>query len=321
MPYSTLTDLVLPESFSADVLNRATTNSRFFASGAIADVSAEIDVMPSKGTVLMPFWNDLDGASQPTHNGVNLVVNSVTQGQDKAAVLARGKAFGSEDLAAAFKGEDPISFIEARFGDYWAREYDRIAVQNALTAMATVVSGASMAANVFDISGLSGAASVVSSSSMIDAPGVLGDNEEDFTAIAMHSNFKRKLDKLDLLDNSEKDSEGRPISSYRGRPVVSTDRLAPSSGVYPVVFFGQGAIGYSRGTPKRPSEIGRDPFTNGGQEAVITRAIFAIHPRGIAFTGSIVGQTAIDSELATANKWSRAWSAKNIRLGLLKARI
>lgn len=320
MAYSTLTDLFLPESASQDVLNRATDTSVFFNSGVVSDVSNEIEVMPSKGVVLMPFWNDLSGASQPTHNGVDLVVNAVTQGQDKAAVLARGKAFGSEDLAGALKASDPVDFILSRFGDYWGREYDRIALQNVLAAIATTVSGASMVANVFDISALSGTASVVSASSMIDAQGVLGDFAENFKMIAMHSAFERKLQKLDLIDDTP-DSEGLPLKSYRGRRVIVTDRLAPTGGVYPTLFLGAGAIGYARGAPKKPEEIHREPLLNGGEEAAITRAIFAMHPRGIAFTGSIAGQTATDAELATSAKWSRAWSAKNIAIGLFKSKI
>lgn len=320
MAASALSDLVLPEDFHDDVLNGATDTSVFFDSGVVADVTAEMDILPTKGTAIMPFWNDLSGSSQLAHNGVNLTVNAVTQGQDKAAVLSRAQVFGSQDLAAAFKGSDPVSFIQARFSAYWGREFDRIALQNLLAAMATTVSGASMVANVFDISALSGSASIITSESMIDAAGVLGDFAERFTAVAMHSAVERKLQKLDLIDDTP-DSEGVPIKSYRGRAVIVTDRLAPTSGVYPTLFLGEGALAYCRGAPKRPAEIHREPLLNGGEEYVVNRHIFTMHPRGIAYTGSIAGNTATDAELATAAKWSRAWSAKNIAIGVFKHKI
>lgn len=320
MPYTTLTDLILPESMSADVLNGAVELSNFFQSGIVQDVSDSIDVMPSKGTVLMPFWNDLAGNSQLAHNGVDLTVNAVTQGQDVAAVLSRAQTYGSEDLAGAMKASDPITFIQERFSAYWAREFDRIALQNVIAAVSTTASGASMAANTLDISGLSGNAAIVSSEPMIDAQGVLGDHAEDLRIVVMHSAFERKLQKLDLIDDTP-DSEGLPIKTYRGRQVIVTDRLAPTAGVYTVIFAAAGAVAYAKGTPKVAEEIYRLPLTNGGQEVAITRQIFAMHPRGIGFTGSIAGQTATDAELATAAKWARKWTAKNIKLALFKAKI
>ena len=121
-----LTDLKLPTSFSADVINRATETSAFFSSGIMEDITAYLDVMPSKGTVEMPFWNDLSGDSEVAHGGADLTQNKITQGLDKAAVLSRGKGYGAHDLSAALKGEDPLGVIANLFGDYWAREWDRI---------------------------------------------------------------------------------------------------------------------------------------------------------------------------------------------------
>lgn len=319
MAYSALSDLVLPESMAADVLNIATTNSRVFASGAVADVTNQLEVIPSKGKVIMPFWNDLDGASQPTHHGVDLTVNAVTQGQDEAAVLARGKAFGAEDLAAAFKGADPVQFIEQRFGDYWAREFDRVAVQNILAALATTVSGASMAANVLDISGLTGNADVLTDSAMIDAAGLLGDQDDALAAVLMHSNVRRFLQKLDVVEDFVPSEGSKTIRRYRGRDIIETDRLTATSGAYPIIFVGTGAVAYARGTPKKAAEVHREPLLNGGEEAAITRHIFTLHPRGIAFAATPAGNTATDAELATAANWERVWTAKNVRMTILKA--
>jgi hypothetical protein len=256
---------------------------------AIQDTRAILDVMPSKGTVEMPFWNDLSGDSEVAHGGADLTQNKITQGLDKAAVLSRGKGYGAHDLSAALKGEDPLGVIANLFGDYWAREWDRIAAVVVKAAMGTTVSGASMAANVLDISGLSGAADVIDSESMIDAAGLLGELESRLTAIGCHSAVERHLRKLDLIDYLP-DSEGKPtIATYMGKRVIISDRFAAVSSVYPVYFFGPGAVGYSRGTPKVPVETFREPLKDGGRETLIQRQIFAIHPRGIAFNGSIAG--------------------------------
>lgn len=319
MAYTTLTDLELPESLAGDITDKSVESSKFFNSGAVA-VLPGVDILPTQGTTRMPFWNDLSGSSQPTHNGVNLTVNGVTQGHDRAAVLARGKAWGSEDLAAAFKGDDPIGFITGRVGEYWGREKDRIAVQNLMAALATTASGASMAANVLNIGSLTGAPGIVDDDAMIDAAGLLGDMDDDLSLVLMHSNVRRFLEKANVVEDYVP-SEGKVIKVYRQREVISHDRLTATANVYPIIFVGRGAFGYADAAPKKPTAITRDELTNGGQEAFVSRQLFTMHPRGIAFTGDPAGQTPTDAELATASNWSRKWTAKNIKITILKARI
>lgn len=320
MAYGTLSDLVLPESFSSDSFNRSVESSRFFASGAIQDISSLIEMFPSTGMLNMPFWNDLTGNSQVAHSGVDLTVGKLDQGKDIATILSRAQVFGAHDLSAAMKDEDPVSVIEGLFGAYWGREWDRIAVQNAIAALATTVSGGSMAANVLNIGGLSGAAAYVDGEAMIDAAGLLGEFEDRLTGVAMHSAVERNLRKQGLID-TELDENRRPIRTYQGRPVAVSDRLTATASVYPIVFFGEGAIGFAQGAPKVPEEITRDALTNGGQEALVQRKLFVMHPRGIAFTGDPAGETATDAELATAANWTRKWTAQNVRLAVLKAKL
>lgn len=320
MAETTLTDLELPESLANDIIDESTERSKFFASGAVSNLTDDVGVIPTTGKLKMPFWNDLTGNTQVAHNGVNLTVGGVTQGADYAAVLSRAGVWGSEDLAAAFKGKDPIAFIKDRAANWWANQLDRIAVQNVTAAMATTVSGASMASNVLDISGLSGAASIIDDEAMIDAAGLLGDMDDLLSLTIMHSNVRRKLEKLDVVEDFVP-SEGQAVKQYRGRTVISHDRLVATAGVYPIIFVGLGAVGFAEGEPKKPTEIERDAKTNGGQEAFFSRRIFTMHPRGIKFAADPAGNTATDAELANAAKWERVWTAKNIRIAVLKAKI
>jgi hypothetical protein len=320
MPHTVLSNLVLAENMREVVLNRATERSFFFNSGVI-DRIPDLGINGHSPTVYMPYWNDLTGNSQPAHNGVNLTVDAITEGREKAAVLSRAKAFGSQDLARALNADDPIDLIESQLGDYWAREFDRIGVQNVLAAMATTVSGSSMAANVNTINTLSGAAGVIDDSAMIDTAGKLGDADTELAITIMHSDVRRKLQKAGVVTSVKPAEEAATIEVYRDRRVISTDRLAPAAGVYTTLFVGVGAMAYSAGTPEVPQEIFREPTTNGGQSAIITRQLFVMHPKGISFEGTPAGETAIDSELSTAANWQRRWNAKNIRITALKHRI
>lgn len=313
MAYGILSDLKLPQSFAQDVFNRSVETSKVFASGAVVDVTAQLQVTPSEGNIKMPFWNDLSGASQVAHSGVNLTVGAINQGQDIATVLSRAAVFGAHDLSAAMKGEDPVDVIEGMYGEYWGREFDRITVQNIIAATSTTVSGYSFAANVLNISGLSGAAAYVDSESMIDAAGLLGEHEDRLTMLIMHSAVERNLRKQGLID-VERGEDRTPIRTYQGRPVIVSDRLTPSTGNYPILFVGAGAVAYAGATPKVSEEVARDALTNGGQEALVQRKLFTLHPRGIAFRGTPAGETATDAELATATNWGRVWTAQNVRI-------
>jgi len=320
MAYGVLSNLELPESFTNDVFNLSVESSKVFQSGAVQDITAQMPVAPSEGNVKMPFWNDLSGNSQLAHSGVDLTVGSINQGQDIATVLSRAAVFGAHDLSAALKGEDPIGVIASLFGAYWGREFDRITIQNVIAAMSTTASGASMAANVLNIGSLSGSLAYVDAESMIDAAGLLGEFEDRLAAVAMHSAVEQNLRKQGLID-VERGEDRVPIRTYQGRPVIVTDRLTATTSVYPILFLGSGCVGYAQGTPKVSEEVTRDALTNGGQEALVQRKLFALHPRGIAFTATPAGETATDAELANAAKWGRKWTAQNIPIVLHKVKL
>jgi hypothetical protein len=96
------------------------------------------------------------------------------------------------------------------------------------------------------------------------------------------------------------------------------DILGPDSGgVYDTFLFGPGAVGYGEGSPKVPSETGRAPLTNGGQEYLVSRRHFVLHPRGIRWTpvsGVPAKKTPSDVELANEANWTRVYQPQNIRI-------
>jgi hypothetical protein len=104
------------------------------------------------------------------------------------------------------------------------------------------------------------------------------------------------------------------IPTYLGKQVVVDDGAPVSAGNYTTYLFGPGAIGYSEGTPLVPSETDRNPLIGGGEEYLVSRRHFVLHPRGIAWIGSSAAETPTNVELATANKYDRVWEKKNVRM-------
>lgn len=323
MAATTLANVIVPEVFNPYVINRTMELSALWTSGIIGEVPGvdlgDVNSQQGGKTVNMPFWQDLAGEDQILSTGTNLTVANITAAKDVAVLNARALVYGSKDLVAAIAGSDPMTVIGDLVAGKWMRR-----MQAALLAILAGAGGALAAespdVNVFDISGLSGGAAVADAESIIDAIGMLGDAEAQLTAVAMHSNVERHLRKLNLIDY-ELDSNNQPIAFYMGKRIIVDDGMPVTNGVYTTFFFGPGAIGYSEGTPKVPSEVERNGLVGGGEEYLISRRHFVLHPRGIKWKGTPAADTPTNAELATAGNWERVWESKQIRFVVFKHRL
>jgi hypothetical protein len=316
--------MIVPTKFNKYVQVLATEKSRLFQSGIITDLSSVIDAEIEGKTVNMPFFNDLDAsdAEQVLDDTTDLTVGKMTTGQDVAVKLLRGKAFGTSDLAADLSGADPIDAIANRFAEWWNKR-----MQTALLAtLAGSMGSAAMAANVNDISALTAGAQYFDADSFIDSAFLLGDEQGGLTGVAVHSLTLKAMVKADLIDFMP-DSEGKlTIPTYLGKAVLVDDSM-PVSGagatrVFTTYIFGQGAVGYGERSPKVPVEVERQALKGMGQEYIVNRRQWVMHPRGIKWLGSTqVGVTPSNTELATTTNWQRVYDPKVIRIVAFKHQL
>ena len=109
------------------------------------------------------------------------------------------------------------------------------------------------------------------------------------------------------------DSDNKPIAVYMEKRVIVDDGMPVSGGVYSTYLFGAGAIAKGNGAAPVPTETDRDSLQ--GDDILINRQHFILHPRGVAFqAASVAGSSATNVELATAANWVRAYENKNIRI-------
>lgn len=321
MTATALADMIVPTKFNKYVQVLSTQKSELFQSGIITDLSSVIDAEIEGKTVNMPFFNDLDAsdAEQVLDDNSDLTVSKITTGQDVAVKLLRGKAFGSTDLAADLSGADPIDAIANRFADWWNKR-----MQTALlSALAGAMGAASMAANVNDISALTGGAQYFDADSFIDSAFLLGDEQGGLTGVAVHSLTLKAMVKADLIDYIP-DSQGKlTIPTYLGKSVIVDDGM-PVSGagatrVFTTYIFGPGAIGYGERSPKVPVEVERQALKGMGQEYIVNRRQWVMHPRGVKWLGGTqAGVTPSNTELATATNWQRVYDPKIVRIVAFK---
>jgi hypothetical protein len=168
-------------------------------------------------------------------------------------------------------------------------------------------------ANVTDTTKISGGA-------IVDTMSKLGDAHEVLTGVVMHSVVYFNLVKQGLVEDV-RDPQGNVLyKAYLGKriivddgvPVVAGTGVSPSQ-KYTTYLFGQQAVGYAEGSPEVPTETDRDSLA--GEDILINRKHFVLHPRGVKFTNtSVVGTAPTNAELETVGNWQKVYTDKHIRM-------
>jgi hypothetical protein len=310
-----ISDVIVPEVFTPYVIQRTMELSALFQSG-IAQRTAEFDRLASSAarTVQMPFWGDLTGDDEVLDDNNALTPGKIQASKDEAVILRRGRAWGANDLAANLAGDDPMRAIGDLVASYWARRY-----QAALIAtLEGVFDAANMTTNVHDISGETGDDAIISAKTAVDAAQKLGDAKAQLTAIIMHSATEATLKKQDLIEYLPASTNGTmQIPTFLGKQVIVDDGVPvdTTNGIYTTYLFGPGAVAYGEGNPVGfvPTETDRDSLA--GEDYLINRRTFILHPRGVRFTSqSVAGVSPDNTELADGDNWTRVFEPKAIRI-------
>lgn len=330
MAVTQLSDVIVPELFNPYVSNRTKELSALFQSGIITS-NAEFDALASEAAPVhnMPFFEDLTGASEDVLEGQSLTAKKITSNKDVSTTIRKANMWAATDLSAALAGSDPMKDIGDKVAAYWAREYQRILIKILSGVFGTYVDANSqnvtpMSDHILDISGAGSSANKISASTFIDALQLLGDAQQDLTAVAMHSATKSYLKKQNLIQ-TERDSTDVEFDTYQGRRVIVDDGCPVSSGTYTTFLFGQGALAFGNGNPVGfvPTEIDRDKKMGSGIDYLINRKTIIMHPRGIKWTDTVRvnTETPLESELANAKNWLPVYEAKQIRIVAFKHKI
>lgn len=316
-----LADVLVPDVWAQYVIERTAEKSELFQSGILTDLTNDMRVSSALagGTIVnLPFYQDLSGDDEVIDDTTDLTINKIDTDKDVAAVLIRAKVFGATDLSGELSGDDPMGAIADRFADYWTRRMQAVLISTLNGAMAGVTD------NVLDISSLSGAAANFDGEAFIDATGKLGDHQDILAAMAVHSATYSVMKKQGLIDFIPDQNGAETIPTYQGKRLIVDDGMPVSSGTYTSYLFAAGSIAYAEGSPKVPAEADREALKNGGQEFIVNRKKFVMHPRGIAWTpgsGVPAKPTPSNAELAASGNWNQVYESKNIRIVQFKHKL
>jgi len=309
MAVTKIANVIVPDVFNPYVVEKTAELSALFQSGIIRPDAALDTLARTGGTLLqMPFWTDLTGADEVLSDAAALTPQNIAASKDIARLHARGKAWGVNDLAKALSGDDPMAQIGNLVADYWARRFQALLISTLTGAFASP----SMSGNVHNISAVAGA-DAFTGSTFIDAAHKLGDAESKLTAVMVHSLVFATMRKQNLIEFIPNSEGVYNIPTYLGKRVIVDDSMPVTSGVYTTYLFGEGAIGYGEGEAPVPTETDRDSLA--GEEYLINRRHFIMHPRGVKWNeASVAGEFPTNAECEAAANWTRVYSNKNIRI-------
>jgi hypothetical protein len=329
MPVTQLTDVVIPDEFTAYQVENSVVSTALYQSGALVKNGAiEEALQAGAEQFTIPFWRDLGEVEADITSDDPTVLSTpqkFTAGRQVVRKSFLHQSWSAMDLASELSGSDPITALQGRILAYWDRQWERrlIASFNGIIASNVANNGADM---VLDISGQSGAAATFNATAVINTASTLGDRLNDVKAIAMHSHVYTQAlinDEIQFIANSQ----GQPIKTYRGMAVMIDDNLTPSAGVYLTVLMAEGAVGFGASEPRVGfgTELFRIPAAGngGGQTVMHSRMNVGIHPLGFAWSdgtggSAIAGDSPSMADLANGAHWSRAaTSRKSIPLAFL----
>lgn len=322
MAVTKIADIIVPEVFIPYVIERTAALSAFVRSGIVVP-DPNLDVLATQGGKLinMPFYTDLTGDDEVLSDSASLTAGAIGTGKDIAVLLQRGRAWGVNDLAKALSGDDPMAAIGNLVAEYWARR-EQAALIATLGGVFLDNSTNDSSDHINDIAIEDGVnatdANLIGAEAIIDASTLLGDNANMVVAIAMHSKPYSRLQKLNLIDFEPTNTQNIGFGTYLGKTVIVDDTMPVVAGStsgfkYTSYIFARGAVGRGEGMAPVPVETDRDSLA--GNDYLIHRRHFILHPRGIAFqSGSVAGTTPTNAELALAANWDRVYESKNVRI-------
>ncbi|GIQ63626.1 coat protein [Paenibacillus cisolokensis] len=311
-----IADVIQPEVFTPYVTQRTMELSALVQSGIVQN-NSEFDELASGPNTLvnMPYWNDLTGDSETMKDNGALTPGKIGSSMDVARKQGRGRAWGANGLSALLSGDDPMRAIADLVAAYWTRDMQKIL----LATLDGVFKASNMSGHVLDISSETGDDALVSGDSFIDATQLLGDAKGLLTGVMMHSAVEAYLAKRQLIEYVQEKDQSDRVPYFMNKRVIVDDGMpydtATKTGT--MYLFGQGAIALGNGSHPRiiPTEIDRDSLASSGEDFLINRRIFILHPRGVKWTETSVADVFPEnSELANGANWQRVYEPKAIRV-------
>jgi len=322
-------DVIIPEIFTPYVLEATTQRDAFLASGVVQPME-QLNASEGGGDfVQVPHWKaNLTGDFEILTDSTSLTPGKITADKQVAAVLHRGRAWESRDLAALAAGSDPMAAIGNKIADYIAnqRQKDLLSCLGGVFGAVGDTSSAAYAALAVD--GTTGDTPTdLGPRQIVVGKSLLGDQGEKLAAICVHPNvyydlMERKAidfiyDDSGIADTAASQGSTAPafgdvrVPTFMGmRVIVSSDVQTAGSGAtteYASYMFTEGAVGSGEQLGLQ-TETDRDILAK--SDAMSVDLHYVYHPIGSKFSTSVANPTR--AQLETVGNWTKVYETNNI---------
>jgi len=299
-----INDIIEPEVFAAYVREEIAARSALISSGIVTQDRRLNRLVAGGGrTINMPFWRRIGGDSEILSDLSPLTPDKIDVDKDIATMHFRGKAWGASELASAIAGDSAVEAISSKVADWWTKEEQKILI----ATLRGVFNAPSMSTHVADRSGFA-----LDAEMTLDAKQLLGDSSNQLMAIFMHSKTFTHLQKENLIDFIP-DARGEiALNHYLGYRVIVDDTMPVDGNTYSTYLMANGVIGRGDGEPVdfTTVETSRDSLL--GEDYLIYRRAFVLHPLGVSWIGQATGTTPSNIELMDGNNWQKVYEDKHL---------
>ncbi len=316
-----LKDMIIPENFAQYTAEKAVEKNVFYRSGIMREDPTLRGLLEKGGkTVVMPFTKPLTGDSQIPSEDEDMDINSITTSNDLARRQFRVNAWGENELASILSGDDIMDRISDSVSDYWATEYNKILISTCKGVFTALTD------HVNDISDKTGTGALLNPSDAIDTKFALGDAADNLRAIVVHSQVYAYMLKQDQIENIPTSDGKGAIATYRPLMArVIVDDATPfdfTTKIGSMYMYGPGAFGFVESVNGIvPVEIARNPYRGMGDNALINRKQFVMHPLGVQWNEPADLISPTNAQLETGARWKRVKEKKNVYLAEFKFKI
>ena len=327
-----ITDIYEPKTFEQLIQEKSTAKNAFIKSNVIVQ-SPKLDAMASVGGRIgdMPTYNAITN-SEPNYSSDDNTSDSTPENigdtLQRWRLAAMNNSWSVMDLSRELALSDPVDAITDSIGGYWAVNNQTRLINSCLGILADNVADDSsdmLYSVATDAAGAVTDAERISAEVIILAAATMGDKQNEFTAIAMHSTIYAKLKLLNLIDYVEDSDAKTRFAMYQEMVVIVDDALPAVAGTnritYTTILFKPMIFGEGNGNVENASELDRKPSSgDGGGETVIhSRMSKILHPWGFDFeSGTVAKKSPSWAELKLAVNWDREYQRKNCGIAFIQ---
>ncbi len=326
-----VSDVVVPEIFTAYQVENSLVSTAFFQSGvAVKNGAIQAQLEAGAESFAVPFWHDLPDTEADITNDNPADVSTPQKINAGKQVIRKSflhASWSEMSLASELSGSSALQRIQSRVQAYWDRQWEFRLISSFLGILASNIAN-NTGDMVTDTTHNASPNDTFSGTAVIGAALSMGDRLADIKGIAMHSRIYGQALINNEIEFFKPSENGMEISLYKGLAVIVDDSLSPVDGVYTTILFGAGAVGFGASAPRTGygTEIQRIPAAGNGGGATILHSRFnmAMHPLGYAWNdaagtvNAIAGESPSLSDLQNGAHWTRVVSQrKSVPLAFL----